>query len=471
MDNIKFGTDGWRSIIGDNFTVGNIARIARSSARWLVNLQKESGVSVVIGYDTRFGGKMFAETAAKVFALTGARVYLSDRFVSTPMVSYGILFKQASMGVVITASHNSYEYNGYKLKGQYGGPLLDTDIKNIESMIPELNEIHLDSLHFDEYIEKGIIEYINLEEIYLQHIKDNFDLESLVKSKFNVAFDAMYGAGQQVFKSLFPDAHLFHCEHDITFGGIAPEPVEANLQVLSSFIKREGSVDCGIAVDGDADRLAMYDEFGNYIDSHNIILLLIHYLHKYKGYTGKVVTGFSSTLKIEKLCRHYGLEVQRVKIGFKEICSVMLKEKVLVGGEESGGISVNSHIPDRDGIWIGLLLWQFMVETGRSIRELLEEVYTITGSFAFERSDLRIEKNRKSRIIEKCKNNYYRQFGVRTVERVDHLDGYKFIFNNDEWLLIRISGTEPLLRTYAESYTREKAREILKDAHNAIMAD
>lgn len=469
MDNIKFGTDGWRSVIGEGFTVANVARIARASARWLVNPQKETVVSAVVGYDTRFGGKMFAETVAKVFALTGAKVFLSDRFVTTPMVSYGIISKHASMGVVITASHNSYEYNGYKLKGHYGGPMLDSDIRNIESMIPELNEINLDSLPFDEFIEKGLIEYINLEEIYLQHIRENFDIDSFINSKFTFAFDAMYGSGQQVFKRLLPDVHLLHCDQDITFGGIPPEPLDRNLQEFSGFIKRNGNIDCGLAVDGDADRIAMYDGYGNYIDSHNIILLLIHYLHKYKGFTGKVVTGFSSTVKIEKLCSHYGLEVQRVRIGFKEICSVMLKEKVLVGGEESGGISINSHIPDRDGIWIGLLLWQFMVETGRSIRELLDEVYSITGTFAFERSDLHIEKNKKNGIIEKCKNNYYRQFGVRTVERVDQLDGYKFIFNSDEWLMIRISGTEPVLRTYAESYNRESAIEILNDARNIIL--
>lgn len=471
MDNIKFGTDGWRSVIGDGFTVGNVARISRASARWLVNQYKDHPVSVVIGYDTRFGGKMFAETAAKVFALTGAKVYLSDRFVSTPMVSFAVIHKQASLGVVITASHNSYEYNGFKLKGHYGGPLLDQDIRNIENMIPELNEIHLDSLHFDEYVEKGMIEYINPEEIYLQHIRDNFDLESIENSKLTFAFDAMNGSGQQVFKKLLPGVHLLHCDQDFTFGGVSPEPLDRNLQKFSAYIKRKGNIDSGLAVDGDADRIAMYDGFGNYIDSHHIMLLLIHYLHKYKGYTGKVVTGFSSTVKIERLCAHYGLEVQRVRIGFKEICGIILKEKVLLGGEESGGIAVLSHIPERDGIWMGLLIWQFMVETGKTIGDLIGEVYSITGPFAFERSDLAIDRNKKNSIIEKCRNGSYRAFGERAVIRVDDLDGFKFFFNEDEWLMIRASGTEPLLRTYAESHNRELAMRILKDAWETIMSD
>lgn len=469
MENIRFGTDGWRSVIASDFTVENVARLARAASRWLVNQEKEIVSSVVIGYDTRFGGRMFADTAAKVFALSGTKVYLSDRFVSTPMVSYGVISMKASLGVVITASHNSFHYNGFKLKGHYGGPLLKQDIKNIETMIPELNEIHLDSLDFNEYLEKGVIEYINLEDIYISHIKNNFDLKSFNKSKFRFAFDAMYGSGQNVLKSLMPGVSLLHCRQDFSFGNTAPEPVEENLQEFAEFIKTDGNIDCGMAVDGDADRVAMYDSTGNYIDSNHLILLVIHYLHKYKGYTGKVVTGFSSTIRIEKLCSYYALDVQRVKIGFKEICGVILKEKVLVGGEESGGISILSHIPDRDGIWIGLMIWQFMIETGKSIRDLIDEVYSITGAFAFECSDIKTDNNTRSTIIEKCRNGYFTVFGNRKVERVEDMDGYKFFFNSEEWLMIRQSGTEPVLRIYAESFNRESALQILRDARETIM--
>ncbi len=469
MDNIRFGTDGWRSVIAEGFTVGNVARVSRASARWLVNQEKEREASVVIGYDTRFGGKMFAETAAKIFAHNGVKVYLADRFVTTPMVSLGVISKKASMGVVITASHNPYYYNGFKLKGPYGGPLPEADTRNIETMIPEINEIHLESLHYDEYIEKGMIIPVNLEEDYIEHVRKNFDIEEIQKSGFNFAYNAMYGAGQEVMSKLMTDVNLFNCEKDYSFGGIAPEPLARNLKDFSAYIKRKGNIDSGLAVDGDADRVAMYDRFGNYIDSHNIMLLLIHYLHKYKGYTGKVVAGFSSTSKIEKLCGHYGLEVKRVRIGFKEICGVMLKEKVLVGGEESGGIGVISHIPERDGIWMGLLIWQFMVETGRSLRELLDEIYSITGPFAFERADLTIDKKHKNAVIEKCRNGQFSHFGDREVIRIDDLDGFKFFFSGDEWLMIRISGTEPVLRTYAESSNRESALRILDDGKKSIM--
>ncbi len=470
MDNIRFGTDGWRAVIADGFTVGNVARISRASARWLVNKEKEKEASVVIGYDTRFGGKMFAETTAKIFAHNGVKVFLADNFVTTPMVSLGVVGRGASMGIVITASHNQYHFNGFKVKGSFGGPLPESDTRTIESMIPEVNEIHLESLHFDEYLAKGLITRVNLEDEYVEHVKSNFDLNEMQSSGFVFAFDAMYGAGQRVMSGLLPGVHLVNCKMDYSFGGISPEPLDRNLKEFSSYIRRSGDIDCGLAVDGDADRIAMYDRFGNYIDSHNIMLLLIQYLHKYKGYTGKVVTGFSSTAKIEKLCGYYGLEVQRVRIGFKEICGVMLKEKVLLGGEESGGIGVISHIPERDGIWMGLLIWQFMVETGRSLRELLDEVYSITGTFAFERSDLQIDKKLKSTIIEKCRSGNFTRFGNRNVIRVDDLDGYKFFFGDEEWLMIRTSGTEPVLRTYAEAANRDSALEILSDAEEVILS-
>ncbi len=469
MSKIKFGTDGWRALIAEDFTVENVARISRASALWMLNKFKDEDCKVVIGYDCRFGGKMFAETAARVFAHAGIKVFLAKDFVSTPMVSLGIIKINAHLGVVITASHNPPEYNGFKLKARYGGPLLETALKNIEDLIPQQNEIHIDSLIFGDFLSKGIIEYIDLEKYYIDHVRQSFDLKAIENSGFNFAFDAMYGAGQNVLMHILPKTKMIHCEKNIMFGGIPPEPLLKNLQEFSNLIKNNRDIDCGLAVDGDADRIAMFDKFGNYIDSHHIILLLIHYLFHYKKLNGTVVTGFSSTVKVEKLCHYYGLEVKRVKIGFKDICRVMLEENVLVGGEESGGIAVSSHIPERDGIWMGLLLWQFMTETGKNLHELIEEVYAITGNFAFERSDLKINPALKTRIIEHCSNNKFTSFGKFVVRNLDTLDGFKYYFNDSEWLMIRPSGTEPILRTYAESETSERAKEILKACYDTIM--
>jgi phosphomannomutase len=469
MDKIKFGTDGWRALIAEEFTVENVARISRASALWLMNQCKEQEPRVVIGYDCRFAGKMFAETAARVFAHAGVKVYLSRDFVSTPMVSLGILQLKATLGVVITASHNPPEYNGFKLKGHYGGPLLENALKNIEDLVPPQNEIHLDSLIFQDYLVKGLIEYHDLEQVYIDYVTERIDLDVISRSGFRFAFDAMYGSGQGVFRRLLPETVLLHCERDVMFGGIPPEPLEKNLKEFSELIRKSKNIDCGLAVDGDADRIALFDKEGRYVDSHHIILLLIHVLSRYKKLHGLVVTGFSSTVKVEKLCAYYGLEVKRVKIGFKDICKVMLQENVLVGGEESGGIAVSSHIPERDGIWMGLIIWQIMAETGKSIEQLVEEVYTITGRFAFERSDLRLEQDQKMRIIEACQAGRFSSFGDYQVKRVETLDGFKYYFSESEWLMIRPSGTEPLLRTYAEAESPEEVRQLLEACYETIM--
>jgi phosphomannomutase len=469
MDNIKFSPDGWYSVIADRFTVPNLARAARGISRWLISQHKEMPPSVVIGYDTRFGGPMFAEIISQVLAVGGVKVYLSDGFVTSPMVSLGVVERNATLGLIITGSHNAYNISGIKIKGNTGGPLSDSDTRNIETMIPEINEIHLKIHQFNEFIDKKNIEYIDLERLYINHLKKNIDLDLIAGSGFSFAFDAMYGSSQKLIHKLLPGIRMLHCEHDLAFGGIAPEPICSNLRELSDLI-RKGKNGCGMAVDGDACRVSLIDEYGNFVDANHIMLLLINYLHKYKRLEGKIVAGFSSTLKLEKLCDHYALTVQRLKSGFREISNIVLKEDVLVGGEEGGGISVFSHLPDRDGIWAGLLVWQFMSETGKSLRQLLDEVYEITGPFSFERLEVALEKNRRVAIIEKCSKGQFTRFGDRVVEKLETLEGFRFLFNNGEWLLIRPSGTGASLKMYAESTSPESALEILEHARNTVLA-
>ncbi len=466
MDKIKFGTDGWRAIIAKDYTIANVAKVANATALWLTKRYKNP--SAVLGYDCRFGGEMFMEAVAKIFASKGIRVYVPERFVTTPMVSLGVVKLRARCGVVITASHNPAEYNGYKLKGEHGGPLLEKDLRDVESLITNDYDLDLELLNWNSMLEQGLIQYIDLETIYLKHIHDHFDVDAIAASGFKFGFDAMYGAGQSIMKKLFPDIEFFHCEVNPTFKGIPPEPLHKNLHELSEYIWKNKNIDCALAVDGDADRIALYDADGNYIDSHHIILLLIHYMAHYKKLSGKVVTGFSSTIKVEKLCEHYGLEVQRVKIGFKEISQVMMNNDVLVGGEESGGITIGTYMPERDGIWMGLTIWQWMTETGKSLSELIEEVYAITGTFAYERSDLKVDKQVRSKVMEKCMNGELKQFGNYKVLRVENIDGYKFFFNENEWLMIRSSGTEPLLRTYAEAENIDLVRDILAAGYDVI---
>ncbi|MDD3875155.1 MAG: hypothetical protein PHT69_00880 [Bacteroidales bacterium] len=467
MTKIIFGTDGWRAVIAKEYTVANVARVAYATSLWLH--KNFSNPKVLIGHDCRFGGSLFSETVAKVLASQKVKVLLSDTYASTPMVSLGIVKLKTDLGVVITASHNPPLYNGYKLKGNYGGPLLENQIKEVEAMIPESYDFDFDAVKLSDLIEKGDVTYVDLEKIYCEHVESHFDMEAIRNSKFEFAFDAMYGSGQIIMRKLFPDITFLHCEINPTFNNIPPEPLLKNLTEFSDMIKIAENIDCGLAVDGDADRIALFDNEGNYVDSHHVILILIHYLKKYKKQNGKVATAVSSTQKIKQLCAYYKLPLEIVPIGFKHVCELMLKENIMVGGEESGGIAVNGHIPERDGIWNGLVIWEFMVRSGKSLKEIIQEVYDIVGSFAFERSDLRLEEDLKQRIVKNCQNNAYTSFGPNKVRNVDTLDGFKYYFNDDEWLIIRPSGTEPVLRTYAESQTKEKASAILKACYDTIM--
>ena len=466
MTKIKFGTDGWRAIIAKEYTTDNVARVSIAVADWL-NENKDNP-SVVIGHDCRFAGELFAETAAKVLASKGVLVKIAKGFVSTPMVSLGVVKEKASLGVVITASHNPPTYNGYKLKGDFGGPLLPNDITAVENRIPDTNSVDYNAISMEDLVAEGKVIYVDLEDMYCKHAAASFDLDSINNSDMNFAYDAMFGAGMNVVKRLLPNATLLHCDDNPGFLGTAPEPIHRNLQEFSDLMKNN-ALDCGLATDGDADRIGLYDSKGNFVDSHHIILLLIHYMVKYKGMSGKVVTAFSCSVKVEQMCKHYGLEQETVQIGFKHIAGKMVTEDVLLGGEESGGIATTGHIPERDGIWMGLILFEFMAKSGKSLEDLIAEVYAIVGPFAFERIDLHIDNDTKLIIIEDCKIGKFTQFGKYKVDRIDTTDGFKFFFDEDTWLMIRPSGTEPVLRTYAEALTQEKVFDILADAKATIL--
>jgi phosphomannomutase len=463
---IKFGTDGWRAIIANEFTAENVARVADATAEWLLKNYKNP--SVVVGHDCRFAGELFAETTATVLANKGVKVFLAKDFVSTPMVSLGNVNHKADLGVVITASHNPPEYNGYKLKGSYGGPLLPDKIEEVESLIQDELSYNFRTLDIKTFVDKGLIEYVDLEDEYCKHVENNFDLDAIRNSPLEFAYDAMYGAGQNVIRRLLPDVTLLHCDNNPTFEGIAPEPILKNLQEFSEMIKISENIDCGLATDGDADRIGLFDSEGNFVDSHHIILLLIHYLKKYKELDGKVCTAFSSTVKIKDICKHYNLELDIVKIGFKYIAGIMITDDVLLGGEESGGIAIKGHIPERDGIWMGLVIWEFMAKSGKTLHELIEEVYAITGPFAVDRNDVHLPEAKKLEIVENCKKGVYTEFGKYKVRNVDDLDGHKFYFDDSSWVMIRPSGTEPLLRVYAESSSKETTADILKQTRSFL---
>lgn len=468
MSKIKFGTDGWRAIIADDFTVENVARVTVGLARWL-KAKYPGGTSVVVGHDCRFAGGLFAETTAKVLISQGIKVHLANGFVSTPMVSLGTLRVKAGMGVIITASHNPPSYNGYKLKGPHGGPLIPEEVQEVEDLIPDAQGVDLANVDLAKARAAGLLADIALEDMYVQHVEQSFDLAAIRNSGLKLGYDAMYGAGQRVLPRILPEATLLHCDHNPGFHGQAPEPIHKNLLEFSELINAK-QLDCGLATDGDADRIGLYNGRGEFIDSHHIILLLIHYLVKYKQFKGKVVVAFSATPKVKNMCDHYGLDYQVTKIGFKWICGIMIKDDVLLGGEESGGIAIKGHIPERDGIWMGLTIWEFMAKSGKSLDDLIQEVYDIVGPFSYDRDDLHITEELKQQVLRQCEADAYKKFGAFVPTRRETTDGYKFLFENEEWLMIRASGTEPVLRLYAGGATMERARAILNACRATIGA-
>lgn len=464
MSDIKFGTDGWRAIIADDYTVKNVTRVAEATA---IFMEERAMQKVVIGYDCRFGGLLFAETAARVFGSHQIQVIMGDHVASTPMVSLAVRKLGADLGVVITASHNPPSYNGFKLKSSYGGPSIPDDIAAVEDLIPEKPMKDLVSLA--EMKSKNLITYHNLEDMYYNHVMSSFDIASIRKSDFKVGYDAMYGAGYLIFPRILPEAVCLHCDYNPSFYGQAPEPIERNLQPFSALIKSDPTIQIGIANDGDADRIGMFDGDGNFVDSHHILLLLLYYLYKHKGMTGKVVVTFSVTDKMVQLAGKFGLEVEVTKIGFKYIAEIMTREDVIVGGEESGGLAVKGHIPERDGVWIGLLILEFMAKTGKTLRELIQLVYDEVGTFAFDRDDLHITHEQKEEVLAKCHGDKFSSFGPYVITRTEKLDGFKYYLNNNTWVMIRPSGTEPVLRVYCEAPDRSTARTTLDAVRKELL--
>ena len=279
----------------------------------------------------------------------------------------------------------------------------------------------------------------------------------------------MFGAGQNVIRKLLPQAVLLHCEHNPGFEGTAPEPLDRNLQLLSQTIQQTPEIKIGLATDGDADRIGLYDEDGQFVDAHHIILLLVHYLHKYKKLNGKVAIAFSATDRIKRMAEQYQLPVEVTKIGFKYISEIMIHEDVLVGGEESGGIAVKGHIPERDGIYDGLVIYEFMTQTGKSLKELCQEVYDVVGTFVYERNDLHIDNAKKEAIIKTAYDGGYAKFGSYTYHSVETIDGIKYHLDNGGWVMLRASGTEPVLRIYAEGNSKTEALDILEQVKQTIL--
>ncbi len=460
---IKFGTDGWRGLIARDFTFENLSYVAIATAR-LIKKHYYDNPTAVVGYDTRFLSKEFAEEVAQILAWQGINVYLSDNFSSTPQISFHSKQKKVALGVMITASHNPPQYNGYKLKANFGGPatpeqisLLENELKKVLSRPPQIKY-----KTFKNYLDLQKIKLFDAKESYLRHIRKKINIEAILKANFKIIVDPMYGAGLKTFELLLPNVDSLHNEYNPGFGDLGhPEPIFEYLGELIQVVK-EKRYDIGLATDGDADRLGVIDEDGNFVDSHRVFMILLKYLYEIKKKRGAVVKTVSLTSMVNKYCEKHGIELYETPVGFKHTAKLMNEKNVLIGGEESGGLGTSIHIPERDGIFNGLLLLEVMATQNKSLKQLCKELDDEFGVHRYQRKDIRMTPLEKKQILTALSKKP-KKIGNYVVLNYDTRDGYKFFIENG-WLLVRASGTEPLLRFYAEADSDKKVVELLNEA-------
>ncbi len=453
---IKFGTDGWRAVIADEYTFENLRRISKATAVAFAGHPKISN-GIIIGYDTRFLSKEFAECSAEVFGNHGIKVYLADSFVTTPTVSLLSRDKNLAYGVMITSSHNPAKYNGFKLKDEYGGSMGPANLAFVEKVIND--DFNYGNKPLGDLLSEGKIEYIKGKEYYINTLANNIEVEKIKSAGVKIIYDAMYGSGQGMMDGLI-DVTAIRSEVNPSFGGTSPEPVLKNLSMISSDLK-SGKYDIGIVTDGDADRIAIFDENGNFIDAQKTFALLLTYLIEDKKMNGGVVRGFSSSELIKRICDAYGLKLYTVPIGFKYISELMIKEDILIGAEESGGIGLKNHLPERDGIFNGMMFAEMLATRKKKLSVLISDIENKYGKFYYKRVDQHLESNDlKTELIEKARN-LTEVAGMKVIDK-NELDGCKLYFENG-WVLVRASGTEPLLRIYTESENTDKTDLVLND--------
>jgi phosphomannomutase len=467
---IKFGTDGWRGITGFDFTDEKVKLISAGICKYL-DKNKASNVNsgkkplVLIGYDTRFLSSKFAASAASLLNANGVDVILSDSFVTTPALSYAVVREKADLGIMITASHNPYYYNGYKIKGPYGGSATMDLITGIE------NEVNLiwHNRELKDYTDKetrgnadrsGIVTR-NLKVDYKNYLLSLSDRE-LIKKRFSfpVITDPMYGAGQGIFREILSElggSEIFEIHGNInaSFGGINPEPIGDNLNEAISFLK-EKSCSIAFCIDGDGDRIGAIGQNGNFISSHHIFAIILDYLVRVRNYRGKVIKTVSTSSIIDRICKKYDLELIVKPVGFKYIGEEILAGDVIMGGEESGGIWANGFIPERDGIRICLLLLEVICSENKSVNEILKDIYNLYGFFLYKRVDYEIENDKKEILRKVLGSRIPEILKSEGSSNPINIDGYKYFFPDGSWLMIRPSGTEAVVRVYAESNCSDK---------------
>ena len=461
---VKFGTDGWRGIIAEDFTFANL-RVAASAIANYILTQEGIERGICIGYDTRFGSPHFARAAAEVVASAGIPVRLASGITPTPALSLAVRDTGSAGGIMITSSHNPFQWNGVKFKASYGG-------SGRPSMIAAI-ETHLGK-PLQRASSSAKIESVDFLPAYIQKIAGFVDLDKIAASGFKLAIDSMYGAGGGILAGIFARVNVpcveIHGDPNPLFPGINPEPILPHLQELQRVVV-EQQCQAGLATDGDADRIGAVDEKGNMVDSHKIFSILLRWLIERKQWSGEVVRTFNTTRMIDRICARHNRKLHETGIGFKYICDLMLAREILMGGEESGGIGSTRHLPERDGLLNALMLANVMADENKSLGELVADLQQEYGEHYYDRIDMHIPDDIKNGAIARARAGV-KSFAGMEVDRVESLDGMKFFLRNPEadtkpnaaesWLLLRASGTEPLLRIYAESCSPEAVQRLLQ---------
>jgi phosphomannomutase len=461
---IKFGTDGWRAIIADDFTFDNVRICAQSVAEYMKSASLADH-GMVIGYDTRFASENFAAAAAEVIAANGIKVYLCESTAPTPVISYAILDLKAGGGIIITASHNPGQWNGFKFKQNDARSASPEVIVELEKGIARIQAgAEVKQIHLDDAIKNGTVQKFNPAPTYIKHINELVDIEKIRRSGIKIAVDSMYGAGAGYFRNILGGGKTkiteIHKKRNPLFPGIQPEPIAHNLMELSAKIKQSGA-DVGLATDGDSDRIGIMDEKGDFITTLQTYALLALYLLEVQKQRGPIIKTITTTNMLFRLGELYNVPVFETSVGFKYVAPLMIAKNAMIGGEESGGYGYRGHMPERDGILSGLFFLDFMITLKKNPSQLIEYLYSKVGPHYYDRLDIDFPPEDRESIMKRLKYSKPANIEGTTVREIDTRDGFRFLLKDGSWLLIRFSGTEPIMRIYSESNSMEKVKRFL----------
>jgi phosphoglucomutase len=471
MRRITFGTSGWRGILCEDFVFENIKVVTQAIADHVIE-RGDKGKGLIVGYDSRFMGERFAKESARVLTGAGIKTFFCKRDTPTPVIAYEILRRKAAGAINFTASHNPPEYNGIKFSPAWGGPALPETTNDIERRANEmLGEFCYRELHLDDAVQNGLLEEIDPKEQYLKALAEKVDFAAIARLG-TIALNPLYGTGRGYLEEPLlahgGRVHLVNAHRDPYFGGFPPEPAEKYIKDFIESVKQDPAIKLGLATDGDADRFGIVDEDGTYIEPNYIIALLLDYLIRMRGMTGGVARSVATSHFVDAVARKHGIEVYETPVGFKYVGELISQDKIIIGGEESAGLSIKGHVPEKDGILACFLVAEMVAREGMPVKALLERLYSQVGRYVTKRENITLTSEGEESFPDKLRS-VPGAFAGSKVKEVVTIDGNKFILEDGSWLLFRKSGTEPVVRLYGEASSPERLDEVMKAGREFII--